>query len=49
MLKRGGLRLLTFGETSLAQELYGYTIQYNKVWIPHGSYLPFGSRKTIPQ
>ncbi|WP_435946538.1 type IV secretion protein Rhs [Dryocola sp. BD586] len=45
MLKRGGLRLLTFGETSLAQELYGHTIQYNKVWIHHGSYLPFGMQE----
>ncbi len=45
MLKRGGLRLLTFGEISLAQGLYGYTIQYNKVWIHHGSYLPFGMQE----
>ncbi|MDU5780782.1 MAG: type IV secretion protein Rhs [Pantoea sp.] len=42
MLKRGGLRLLTSGEIRLATELYCHNIQYNRVWVHHGSYLPFG-------
>ncbi|MGB8668040.1 MAG: type IV secretion protein Rhs, partial [Serratia inhibens] len=42
MLKRDGLRLLTSGEIRLATELYGRGIQYNRVWVHHGSYLPFG-------
>ncbi|MFZ4832534.1 hypothetical protein [Rouxiella sp. Mn2063] len=41
MLKRGGLRILTGGEISLAQELYSFSIRYNQVWVHHGSYLPF--------
>ena len=41
MLERGGLRLLTQGEVSLANELYSFSIRYNEVWIHHGSYLPF--------
>ena len=41
MLKRGGIRLLTQGEISLANELYSFSIRYNEVWIHHGSYLPF--------
>lgn len=42
ILKRGGLRLLTSGEIRMATELYGHSIQYNRVWIHHGGYLPFG-------
>lgn len=42
MLKRGGLLLLTSGEIRLATELYCHNIQYNRVWVHHGSYLPFG-------
>lgn len=42
MLKRGGVRLLTSGEIFLAREFFGYSIQYNRVWIHNGSYLPFG-------
>lgn len=45
MLKRGGLRLLTSGEIRLATELYRNSIQYNRVWIHHGSYLPFGMQE----
>ena len=41
MLNRGGLRILTTREISLAQELYSYSIRYNQVWVHHGSYLPF--------
>ncbi|SEQ85622.1 hypothetical protein SAMN05216522_107154 [Rosenbergiella nectarea] len=42
MLLRGGLRLLTLGEIRLAIELFSHSIQYARVWIHHGSYLPFG-------
>ncbi|WP_214236513.1 type IV secretion protein Rhs [Rosenbergiella gaditana] len=45
MLKRGGLRLLTSSEIRLATELYRNSIQYNRVWIHHGSYLPFGMQE----
>ena len=45
VLKRGSLRLLTSGEVRLATELYGYSIQYNRVWVHHGSYLPFGMQE----
>lgn len=41
MLERGGVRLLTQGEIRLAMELFRNQIQYNRVWIHHGSYLPF--------
>ncbi|MFZ4833184.1 type IV secretion protein Rhs [Rouxiella sp. Mn2063] len=41
MLKRNGLRILTTGEISLAKELFSSSILYNKVWVHHGSYLPF--------
>lgn len=40
-ITRGGLRLLTSGEISLAHALYGSSIRYNKVWIHRASYLPF--------
>ncbi|NIF31162.1 type IV secretion protein Rhs [Enterobacter sp. Cy-643] len=40
-IKRGGLRLLTLGEIKLARTLYGNAIEYHKVWIHRGSYLPF--------
>lgn len=41
MLARGGIRLLTQGEISLANELFLYSVRYHEVWIHHGSYLPF--------
>lgn len=37
----GGVRLLTLGEIALAKTLYGYSINYNKVWVHRESYLPF--------
>lgn len=40
-IKRGGLRRLTTGEVNLASSLYGYSIEYNRVWIHRDSYLPF--------
>ncbi len=40
--KEGKLRLLTTGEVELAKSIFRATISYNKVWIHHGSYLPFG-------
>lgn len=40
-IKKGGLRLLTTGEIRLAQSVFAYTIDYSKVWIHRGSYLPF--------
>lgn len=45
MLKRGKLRTLTSGEIRLAIELYGHSIQYHRVWVHHGSYLPFGMQE----
>lgn len=45
MIKRGGLRLLTLGEIRLATELYGHSIQYHRVWVHHGSYLPLGMQE----
>lgn len=40
-IEHGGLRRMTLGEVHLASSLYGYSIQYNQVWIHRGSYLPF--------
>ena len=40
-IKRGGVRRLTSGEVNLASSLYGYSIQYHRVWIHRDSYLPF--------
>ncbi|MDF7680992.1 type IV secretion protein Rhs [Enterobacteriaceae bacterium ESL0689] len=40
--KEGGLRLLTPGEIRLAESVFSSTIDYHKVWIHHGSYLPLG-------
>ena len=40
-IQRGGLRRLTLGEIHLASSVYGFSIQYNKVWIHRESYLPF--------
>ena len=37
----GGVRQLTLGEIALAKALYGYSINYNKVWVHRESYLPF--------
>ncbi|MGD8165094.1 type IV secretion protein Rhs [Pantoea sp. FN0307] len=44
-IQRGGLRLMTPGEINLSQQLYHHSIQYNKVWIHHGSFLPFGMQE----
>lgn len=40
--REGSLRLLTPGEIELARLVFGSTIAYEKVWIHHDSYLPFG-------
>lgn len=40
--KEGSLRLLTQGEIKLARTVFENSIEYHKVWIHHGSYLPFG-------
>ncbi|MCT4712263.1 type IV secretion protein Rhs [Enterobacteriaceae bacterium H11S18] len=40
-IKEGGVRLLTAGEIQLAQSVFLSTIDYSKVWIHRGSYLPF--------
>ncbi len=45
MLKKAGLRLLTLGEIRLATELYRDSIHYHRVWVHHGSYLPFGMQE----
>lgn len=37
----GGARLLTVGEIALCKTLYGYGIQYHRVWVHRQSYLPF--------
>lgn len=37
----GGVRQLTLGEIALAKTLYGYSINYSKVWVHRESYLPF--------
>ena len=37
----GGIRLLTVGEIAMAKTLYGYSINYSRVWIHRESYLPF--------
>ncbi|MGL5424622.1 MAG: type IV secretion protein Rhs [Serratia fonticola] len=39
--KEGSTRLLTPGEITLAQSVFGSTIQYNTVWVHNASYLPF--------
>ena len=38
----GSLRLMTQGELKMAREIFRDTINYPKVWIHKGSYLPFG-------
>jgi hypothetical protein len=40
--EEGTLRLLTPGEIGLAKTVFGGSIIYGKVWVHHGSYLPFG-------
>nr|WP_318379249.1 type IV secretion protein Rhs [uncultured Enterobacter sp.] len=40
-IQRNGLRVMRAGEIHLAQQLYGHSIHYEKVWIHHGSFLPF--------
>ncbi|TDS98373.1 type IV secretion protein Rhs [Erwinia rhapontici] len=40
--KDGSLRLMTPGELKMAREIFRDTINYAKVWIHKGSYLPFG-------
>ena len=41
MEKEGTIRLLTSGEIHLAQKVFR-SIQWGKVWVHCGSYLPFG-------
>lgn len=36
---------MTLGEIRLAMELYDNSIQYNRVWVHHGSYLPFSMQE----
>ncbi len=38
----GSLRLMTSGEIRMAREIFRDTINYSKVWIHRGSYLPLG-------
>lgn len=40
--EEGSLRLLTPGEIVLARLVFRSTIPYEKVWIHHDSFLPFG-------
>lgn len=40
-IEPGGLRRLTLGEINLSSTLYGFSINYNQVWIHRSSYLPF--------
>lgn len=40
--EEGSLRLLTPGEIALARLVFRLTIPYEKVWIHHDSFLPFG-------
>ncbi|CRG52294.1 type IV secretion protein Rhs [Yersinia wautersii] len=40
--EEGTLRLLTPGEVELAKLVFWSTISYEKVWIHHDSFLPFG-------
>lgn len=40
--KDGRLRLMTPGKIKMAREIFRDTINYSKVWIHKGSYLPFG-------
>lgn len=40
--REGALRLLTQGEITLAHEMFGGAIAYNRVWVHCDSYLPFG-------
>ncbi|TQI79069.1 hypothetical protein FHU10_0868 [Serratia fonticola] len=42
LTKEGQLRRLTTGEIALARSIFGSSINYSKVWIHLGSYLPFG-------
>ncbi len=42
MHKEGSVRLLTLGEIKLAKSVFGSSIEYSKIWVHHGSYLPFG-------
>ncbi len=42
MLKEGGMRLLTSNEIELAKTVFGDRVSYNKIWIHHDSFLPFG-------
>lgn len=40
--KDGSLRLMTLGEIKMAKEIFRDTINYAKVWVHKGSYLPLG-------
>lgn len=41
-VEEGTLRLITLGEISMARQIFGKSIVYNRVWIHCDSYLPFG-------
>jgi len=45
--KDGRLRLMTPGEIKMAREIFRNTINYSKVWIHKGSYLPSGNTNTV--
>ena len=43
-ISKGGVRRLTQGEIMLAHSLFGYSIQYHKVWVHRASYFPFNAQ-----
>lgn len=40
-MSKGSLRLLTSDEIALAKSIFRNLVIYSRVWIHHGSYLPF--------
>ncbi len=40
-MRKGSLRLLTSDEIALAKSIFRNLVIYSRVWIHHGSYLPF--------
>lgn len=42
LIHEGQVRRLTLGEIALARTVFGSYIDYSRVWIHLGSYLPFG-------
>lgn len=42
LTREGQVRRLTLGEIALARTVFGSYIDYSRVWIHLGSYLPFG-------